>query len=590
MGHKKRSKKREGEPSISPPAPTESRIPQSLTTAIWYLAGALGFWSFGYTVMRGSDLWWHLATGRWIFEHRAIPFSDPWSFTAKQTRWVVDAWLSDLAFYVWSKLFGMMAIVWWKWIVIVAMFLLLMRILDRRWSSLPAAWGAAMIGAATAAPFLDIRPQLYSMLFFVILLYLGLDRQKPSFWIVPLFLLWTNAHAGFTLGVITLPILLLPHVLKKEQWKRTVLLGTASLFVCLINPNTYRAFTQPIIYALDSDSPFHSIGEWLPPFKSGGIWSPIYPWTIAAFLLAVMWRLATRERPIPWVMLALGFLTLAMSLQSRRFVPIFSIAMTLVLAPLIRDVVSPFLRRIAPPVVAVTAVVFGAVLLWPYPQKSYAFHYLTGEYSFPIEALNLVEKNHIQGKVFSYFNWGGYIHLRTDGRLKVFIDGRASALFDESTYLDYVKVLGRRPGWTGVVDYSGADYFFWRRQDPHARELLQTGLWNVVAQDSVSILLARAGMSVSSSEPTDESAYRHLTAGIFALESRDLGRARRELERTLEQMPWEGRACDWLARVDALEGKIAEGRARLERCQKIFPVPDRMDSFEQAVLAQLRNQ
>ena len=589
VSRKKKSRRRDEEPTPAVEVASTSSANTRITAVLWYLAGLIGFWSCGYTVMRGSDLWWHLATGRWIYEHRAIPFVDPWSFTAKQTHWVVDAWLSDFVFYLWSRVFGTMAIVWWKWIVVVGMFLLLMRILDRKWSSLPAAWGATMLGAATAAPFLDIRPQLYSMLFFVVLLFLALDREKPSVWIVPLFLAWTNLHAGFTLGVITLPILLLPHVLKRESRRRTIILGVAALAVCLINPNGYRAFTQPILYALDSNSPFHSIGEWLPPFEPGGIQSSLYPWMIAAFVVAAMWRLVTRERPIAWVSLALGFLTLAMSLQSRRFVPIFSTTMTLVLAPLIRDLTTTLLGKIPRVAMAASAVVLSLVLLWPYPQKAYAFHFLTAEYTFPIETLNLIEKNGIRGNVFAYFNWGGYIHLRTDGDLKVFIDGRASALFDETTYLDYIKVLGRRPGWTGVVDYSGADYFFWRRQEPHARELVQTGKWKVVAQDPVSILLARADRAVPPLEPSDESAYSHLTAGIFALESRDFGRARRELEKTLEIIPWEGRACDWLARVDVFEGKIEEGRRQIEECQEIFPLPERVDSYEKVVLTYLKN-
>ena len=33
---------------------------------LWLLAAVLTFWSFGFTTVMGSDLWWHLASGRWI--------------------------------------------------------------------------------------------------------------------------------------------------------------------------------------------------------------------------------------------------------------------------------------------------------------------------------------------------------------------------------------------------------------------------------------------------------------------------------------------------------------------------------------------
>jgi hypothetical protein len=41
------------------------------------LAALLTFWSFGFTTMMGSDLWWHLASGRWIWETRTLNFKDP---------------------------------------------------------------------------------------------------------------------------------------------------------------------------------------------------------------------------------------------------------------------------------------------------------------------------------------------------------------------------------------------------------------------------------------------------------------------------------------------------------------------------------
>lgn len=52
-----------------------------ISSILWYLAVIPSFWSFGFTTMRGSDLWWHIATGRWILAHKALPLTDSWSFT-----------------------------------------------------------------------------------------------------------------------------------------------------------------------------------------------------------------------------------------------------------------------------------------------------------------------------------------------------------------------------------------------------------------------------------------------------------------------------------------------------------------------------
>ncbi len=45
------------------------------------------------------DPWWHLATGRWIVEHHAIPHVDPFSFTVAGAPWSAVDWLADLVMY-----------------------------------------------------------------------------------------------------------------------------------------------------------------------------------------------------------------------------------------------------------------------------------------------------------------------------------------------------------------------------------------------------------------------------------------------------------------------------------------------------------
>ena len=64
----------------------------------------------------------------------------------------------------------------------------------------------------------------------------------------------------------------------------------------------------------------------------------------------------------------------------------------------------------------------------------------------------------IEGKVFNFYNWGGYIDLRTQGRLQVFIDGRAGTVFDTKTYRQYQRVASLHDGWQDMIWDSGADF------------------------------------------------------------------------------------------------------------------------------------
>src|SRR5581483_10015334 len=42
------------------------------------------------------DLWWHLATGRWIIGHARVPMSDPFSATHGGQTWYAHEWLAEL--------------------------------------------------------------------------------------------------------------------------------------------------------------------------------------------------------------------------------------------------------------------------------------------------------------------------------------------------------------------------------------------------------------------------------------------------------------------------------------------------------------
>jgi hypothetical protein len=88
-----------------PPLPPEPPSPRWVAL-VWWAAVLLTCWSFGFTTMQGSDLWWHMAGGRWVLEHGSLHLSDPFSYTCHGFPWFHPEWLSGLIFYEWAKLFG----------------------------------------------------------------------------------------------------------------------------------------------------------------------------------------------------------------------------------------------------------------------------------------------------------------------------------------------------------------------------------------------------------------------------------------------------------------------------------------------------
>ena len=84
-----------------------------------------------YPPSAGSDLWWHLAAGRELFQTLNPWMVDDWSYSQHGGDWLNHEWLSDVVFYSWYSLFGLTSLVYWKWAVVVATFSLLQLALYR---------------------------------------------------------------------------------------------------------------------------------------------------------------------------------------------------------------------------------------------------------------------------------------------------------------------------------------------------------------------------------------------------------------------------------------------------------------------------
>jgi hypothetical protein len=543
--------------------------------------------------MQGSDLWWHMASGRWILEKRTLHFSDPFSYTCHGFPWFHPEWFSDVIFYGWAKLFGEATLVWWKWAVLVGAFALLFRHLRSTWGHSTVAFLCTLAAIAVGAPFFDIRPQLYTVLGFVVVLALMLPLSRWM-WSLPLvFMLWANLHSGIILGLVVVGLVLVLAYLYGEFPRRGALLLGLCLLGCLINGNGLQAITWPIRFALDSKSPFVTVAEWLPPYAPGGIRSPLYYPSIVAFAISIVVVIASRAyRRQPRLTLSsllLGLVTLLMSLRSRRFIPLFGIAQSLLLAPALLVILSGLKRRfldwaptLARPRVwqvalPAAALAFGAWRLYPYPLSSNAFLYLTAQDTFPVEAMNFVEANQLQGKIFPLYNWGGYVELRDSGRLQVFIDGRAGTVYDEKTYLQYLRVLGMHRGWEDVIWDSGADFVLWPMRTPkQIDDLRASKRWRVLYTDHVATLLVRSDRTdLGTMKPTPDSPWRNLTLGWSAIHAKDYAKADAHFQAALQKMPSLRPACEWQAMAKARLQQRVEAERTLDRCQRMFPDPDR---------------
>ncbi|MEM1401936.1 MAG: hypothetical protein AAGG55_01285 [Pseudomonadota bacterium] len=556
----------------------------AIPAALFYLAGAPAYLSFGFTEMMGSDLWWHLAAGREIVQNGSVWLLDSWSFTANGSVWHNHEWLADLIFYGWASLGGVESLVYWKWLLLVSTFLLLQRVLLRIGASFPSALLCSVAAMAIAAPYLDLRPQLYTLLGISVLLNLALLRV-PKLWEVSLlFVVWVNLHGGFIFGLMLLAILVCPWnafspgVKPARALKRGSITLAVAVSACLVNPDFFRVFVLPLTYALNSDSPYRSIAEWRSPLETGGIVSGPYLYSLVIGASAAFcWSLPTLRRKVSVVPEAVVFalLTAAMSLTSRRFTILWAVAFAVLLHPFLAALLRERFPRMAVVALLATVLVWAGGYVQQYSLRpAVAYHYLTAEYTYPHGLAEFVALNRLEGNTFALYNWGGFLHWRTDGALKVFIDGRANTVFDDQTYLDYVAVAGAQPGWLERVENSGASLFLWPRARGGERliqGLQNTGRWILLYQDARGALLAHQDhpLPLTLRRPKDTLAadlaetFANSRRGEYAVAEAAARRAR-------EREPWNQAACTGHKRTLQLIGKSEEGEAVMEECQGYF--------------------
>jgi hypothetical protein len=581
---------------------------------IWCLPLLLSAWWLSFNSLRNADLWWHLAAGRWIVEHRSLPRMDPFSFSAQGRAWLNHEWFADVLMYLWASIGGLESLVYWLWLILLATYFLLFQLCRTHGGSPLFSLLGVSVAVATSAPFFEIRPHLYSLFFYVVILWLLLlSKPRLRLMLPVIFLLWANLHGGFIFGLLAAATVLVTRLVVSTApqlrsggsvhsalaSRRTdVLVVVASATACLVNPYGFKAFEPALRYAFDSSSPFRALKEWLPPFSKEGVSSPLFPWLIALFLIACLILLLSpqgrrMESEIRWSIVALGGLTLLMALRSGRFIPLFSVSACLPISLLLaawlgrpRDRRGELrwlvLQRVIPLLLAAVCL----AMLTRYPVSSRAFGHLTSLESFPVDTLDFLTVNRLSGKMFAYYGWGGYVQYRADARMKVYIDSRADTVYSGETFDDYRRVQYMLPGWLEVVESSDADYFLWlNMKTPQVHQigqvqiLLATGRWRKVHEDFVSVLLARTTAPLPQTLPARPSAYRELALGGFAMRAGDKRGAETHLRAALSLDDNSLAACRNLALVLAWQDRFAEAWAQQVRCRRIFPEKEREDEL-----------
>lgn len=404
--------------------------------------------------IRDPDFFWHLRTGDWIRENRALPGEFLFTFTQQQTPREVQLftmtsyWLSQLLLSSLHAAGGMRAIVALRWVLFVPLALLLLR---RSRGDLLVRVGLLSLAVLVLGRYAPERPQFLSFLFAAALLPLLDGLRAPGTdaaarWraagVPPLMALWANCHGGFIVGLGFIGLFALvesakalldrPGRLETGRLRLLLAAGAGGVGASFLNPNGWQAFRMALP-PVGSDAVVSEYQSTLEAFRYGADpWIVVY-WLLLALAVAA---LALERRRLEPVAVGLVALTGAVSFFQVRHAAFFVVA---ALPVIVQALSRPAIVRVSRFGVAALAIGVGAFFVrGSVSTLRDARHGAeVNDFTFPVAAAEFIGAENLGGNIFNAYGWGGYLLWRL-APSPVFIDGRNA---DAALHKEYQAVL-----------------------------------------------------------------------------------------------------------------------------------------------------
>ena len=244
-----------------------------------FIAAVVVILAFPVTrTIQDPDFWWHLRAGQLIIQHGGLLGNDPFTYTVPGHHWTMHEWLNEVLFAIEYAIGGLGLIVFVLSAVTWAGLLCVMQKARLRHPGRGALGAGMLIAVVAGFPIWGPRVQMITFAFAALTLLL-VERHlvrggKAIWWLVPLFLLWTNFHSGFVIGLGFIAIILvaelvggwlhMPDPAPRERLRPLLFVLIASIAVSMINPNGPTI----LLYALGtqtSGAQQSLIEEWFSP-------------------------------------------------------------------------------------------------------------------------------------------------------------------------------------------------------------------------------------------------------------------------------------------------------------------------------------
>ncbi len=459
---------------------------------VWVLLASLLICIFALSSYKidDDDVFWHLATGRFVVENGYVPDKDVFGALTQNTEWIPFEWGWDVISYELYNTGGYNAIFIFRSLIFCLIFFIYFRLLKK--FNVNSVISAVLLFILLMAvnDRLSPRPHMFTYLFFVVLLYLFttfkyIDREKyfKRLFSLPLiFLLWGNLHLGVIAGGLLLFIFTLSEViiyyypsrfsnsenkaLSREQLKKLAIISIASALVLLINPHGIQTYIYA--YSHTKMKMLESILEWQNPF-TGKIEMTFVVTLYKIFLFTgiIVLIYAYKKRDLTAAMIYLAFAVY--SVRAIRFTVDYEIVIVFFIAVCVDYYLKHFIKSnsFSDKLLNgnITKVVFAVFFIYVSSQALSDNLYIALKYNkqsgwgineeyIPVALFNFIKENNINGTPFNNFESGGYLIWNSPGQ-KNFIDSRN---INDEIFNEYMSILYMNPGFENKLEKDGVDY------------------------------------------------------------------------------------------------------------------------------------
>ncbi len=516
---------------------SNQKQPASVSENVFVSFGLLGvflvlvFLASSYKISGDDDLFWHLATGRYVVENKVVPDKDVFGHVTAGQEWIPFEWGWDVLSYGLYNIGGYNAILVFRSLAFCFIFFLLYMLLRKFKVNSFLSIAMLLLLLTAIMDRLSPRPHIITYIFFVVLLYIllsykYLDREKYSkrlYYIPLIFLIWANSHMGVLAGGLILFIYTISETiiylkpsaystaeikaLNKTELRNLWIISAVSALMLLVNPHGFSTFAYA--YSHTKMKMLESVNEWQSPLSSKmdfGFIITLYK--IFLFSGIIVLYYAFKKKDIYFALMFIGFAIY--SVRAIRFTVDYEMIMTFFIIVSLNYILSAirdvkFRNFLNGNILKGALGIFIIYVISQVPSNAiyeklqYYRVYGWGINSdfIPVQMFDFIRENKISGTPYNHFGTGGYMVWNFPGE-RNFIDSRN---LNDEIFNEYNSIMVMQPGFEKKLEERGVDYIVYLDPDlirrPNDLKRLVTSYfstnknWKLVFWDDKSMLFVK---------------------------------------------------------------------------------------------------